>query len=398
MSKPTYLSFIGLLADRKSFKEYEICLPISESRRQALRALFAAGTALCVPGKAKAIDPITVLTAAAAVVGIVSGLAGMASDASLRNGINMILSKLDVVIANQELLLEELRSLKIYIDEALRRSWRDAYARNIASYNDSLEVYFADLKANKWSLNKRLREDFEDLSKDCANTTFSIGQMDVWAYPSFATGVIVVILSDRILRTSPQRVAETNQKFVKYIDQWLNPESSKSLPVIIAQTLAELLDRTNKLNTRQRTYVLTDRRVNTGGGDPEVFCTEHVVEQLSVSGTLEAGFNGTISTTRDDKRCRVFHDTCSGRRCLMIIDSDVAGVEEGIARRKDGISVFALTDEPIAIPVVPGFTPSGYSIVDEFNRERVAIFELMAINARQKQLQQEMNKMRKALS
>lgn len=370
-----------------------------ESRRGALRVMFAAGAALCAPGKVKAVEPITVLQAAAAVVGIVAGLSGMASDASLKKGINKILARLDVVIANQELLLEELRALKIYIDEALRRSWREAYARNIASYNDSLDVYFADLDANKWVLNKRLREDFEDLSKDCANTTFSIGQMDVWAYPSFATGVVVVLLADRVLRTSPQRVAETNQKFVKYIDQWLNPNSNKSLPAIIAQTSAEIADRANKLNSKVKTYVLSERRVD-AGGDGDFYCTERVAEQLTVSGSLEAGYSGTVTTIRDDKRCRVIPDPCRNpRRCITSVDENVAGIEGRIARRKEGsISVYVLADEPIAVPVVPGFSPSGYAIVDEFNRERVSIFELMATNARQKQLQQEMEKMKRALS
>lgn len=370
-----------------------------ESRRAALRIMFAAGAALCVPGKVKAVEPITVLQAAAAVVGIVAGLSGMASDASLKKGINKILARLDVVIANQELILEELRGLKIYIDEALHRSWREAYARNIASYNDSLDVYFADLDANNWVLNKRLREDFEDLSKDCANTTFSIGQMDVWAYPSFATGVIVVLLADRVLRTSPQRVAETKQKFVKYIDQWLSPNSAKSLPAIIAQTSAEITDRTNRLNSRVKTYILSDRRVD-AGGDGDVYCTERVAEQLTVSGSLEAGYSGAVRTIREDRRCRVIRDPCRNPRfCVTSVDENFAGIEGRIARRIEGsVSVYSLADEPIAVPVVPGFSPSGYAIVDEFNRERVSIFELMAVNARQKQLQQEMEKMRRALS
>lgn len=373
--------------------------PFLKARREILRAVVASGTALFIPFKAKAIEPLTVLQASAAVVGIVAGLSGMASDASLKKGINKILAQLDVVIANQELLLEELRSLKIYIDEALRRSWREAYARNITSYNDSLDVYFADLDANKWVLSKRLREDFEDLSKDCANTTFSIGQMDVWAYPSFATGVIVVLLADRVLRTSPQRVAETNQKFVNYINQWLNPGSSKSLPAIISQTAMEISDRMNKLNSRQKIYVLSDRRVD-AGGDGDSYCTERVIEQLTVSGSFESGYSGNIKTIRDDKRCRVILDPCRNpRHCFTSIDDNVAGIEGRIARRNDGsISALTLADENITVPVVPGFTPSGYAVVDEFNRERVSIFELMATNARQKQLQQEMEKMKKALT
>ena len=370
--------------------------PIFKSRRDMLRVLLAASVAVCAPGRIRAVEPITILQAAAAVVGIVAGLSGMASDASLRRGINQILARLDQVVANQELLLEELRSLRIYIDEALRRSWRDAYARNIASYNDSLKVYFADLEANKWVMTTRLRKEFEDLSKDCATTTYSIGQMDVWAYPSFATGVIVVLLSDRALRSSPERVAETKRNFVKYIDQWLNPAIPTSLPSIIVQTAAEITDRTNKLNSKQKVYVLSDRRVESVDNDR--YCSERVIESLTVSGSLEAGYTGTTTTATSDKRCQRIVDPCP-RLCIVSMDENVAGIEGRIARRREGgTSVLTLIEEPISVPVVPGFTPSAHAIVDTFNRERVAIYELMAANARQKLLKQEMEKMKNSLS
>src|SRR5437762_1274836 len=75
------------------------------SRRTVLRTLL--GTALVASPfhRANAIEPITALQAAGAVVSIVAGLAGMSSDSSLRKGIDQILGRLDVVIANQELIL-----------------------------------------------------------------------------------------------------------------------------------------------------------------------------------------------------------------------------------------------------------------------------------------------------
>lgn len=297
------------------------------------------------------------------------------------------------------LILDSIRELRVYIDEASRRSWRDAYARSITSYNDQLDIYFADLIGAKWVLDQRLRTDFEDLSKDCANTTFSIGQMDVWAYPSFATGVIVVTLADRILKTPPARVAETKLKFKGYVDKWLDPASPASLPRLITTTDADVAGRTAVLANRTRGYVLADRRVD-AGSDGDTSCTERVVDTLTVSGSLEAGFTGAMSTSRSEKRCRVIHDGCHNPRiCMTATDPNVAGIESRVARRAAGSnSILTLSDNPLPIPVVPGFTPSGYEIVDQFNRERVAIYELMAASARQKQLQVEMEKMRTALS
>lgn len=61
------------------------------SRRQMLRAAATVAVTAAVPFRARAVDPMTVLQAGAAVVSIISGIAGMASDASLRQGIGQIL-------------------------------------------------------------------------------------------------------------------------------------------------------------------------------------------------------------------------------------------------------------------------------------------------------------------
>jgi len=359
------------------------------SRRFFLSSGCVGAVALAFPRLGQAIEPITCLQAAAAVVGIVSGIAGMGSDASLKKSINEILGKLDVVIANQLAIIEDLRSLRIYIDEALLRSWRDAYSRAITSHKEILDVCFADLVANKWVLTPRLRSDFQDLSLDCSQATLSIGQMEIWAYPSFATGVAVVLLCERALGAKSERVKELKAKFLKPVETWLDPALPKSLPASIAALNGEIAARLAALNGRARSYVLRDQRVNEVT-DGDTYCTSRVIDTLTVNGSFESGFSGAISTSVSEKRCRVVRDPCP-RHCIVTADAGVADVEHRASRRMS-LQGAALT------VVVPGFTPSGIAIVDEFNTERVAIYKLMASSARQVALQDEMVKMRGVLS
>ncbi|MGZ3236773.1 MAG: hypothetical protein ACXWIN_04980 [Burkholderiaceae bacterium] len=357
-------------------------------RRRFIIASCVAAVHSAFPTRVWALEPLTCLQAAAAVVGIVAAISGMASDTSLRKNTDQILSKLDLVIANQEAILADLRALRIYIDEALLISWRDAYARNIASYNEQVDIYIADLKTKKWNMDQRLRDDFEFLSRDAYNATLSIGQMDSWAFPSFGTGVAVILICDRILKSSPDRVTKTKEKFRACLDSWLNPNNLKSMPKEIEKTTTEISQRTATLNARSRTYLLRNDIVAVDN-----ICTEKITDTLTISGTLEGGFSGAITTTRSDRRC-THTPICNLRNCPAVLDSTTAENELLIAKRRPEISLPA---DNVPIPVVPGFMPSGYAIVDDFNHERVGIYELMAINARQKQLAIEMDRMKKAL-
>jgi hypothetical protein len=356
-------------------------LSIPYSRRALLNTFVGLGGGLVLPKPAFSIEPMTALVAASAVVSIVSGIAGMLSDKQLREGINRILGQLSIVIGNQERILEELRSLRLYFDEGNLRSWRDAYARHVTSYNDLLDVYFADLKSANWQLSSRLREDFQDLSQDCTSTTFNIGQMHVWAFPSFATGVGVVLLSERVLKASPARIAETKRKFVQYLDTWL--ADSGDLKKLILKTENDIKDRLTTFNSRSRTHVLSDRRVI---DSRDKLCTFRAIETLTVSGSFEAGFSGSLSTSQGERECREPIDPCRGPRCWQLLRSEDWQSNNALALKSFSTLRQGVSGAGAATPIIiPSFSPSGYAIVDGFNRERIEIFELMATSARQKQ-------------
>ena len=361
------------------------------SRRKFIVAVGALAGSYGLADSASAIEPITCLQAAAAMVSIVSGIAGMASDAKLRDGIDEIIAKLDLVVANQEAILADLKALRLYIDEALLRSWRDAYARNIVSDNDLLDVYLTDLSRAGWMLDNRLRDDFEDLSRDANTVSLNIGQMDPWAFPSFCTGAAVVLVCERILKASPDRVRKVKEKYREVISKWIDANNPRSISREITKTADEIKTRTDALNARARSYVIRSNRVSDGGNADTGGCSVLVTETLTVSGTFDTGYTGAISRTESDRRCR------PPRRHIpssVLIDKAELNIEARIASRNPRIAATGISTN---IPVVPGFTPSGYDIVDTFNRERIAIYELMAVHVRQQELASEMERMRKAL-
>jgi hypothetical protein len=61
---------------------------------------------------------------------------------------------------------------------------------------------------------------------------------------------------------------------------------------------------------------------------------------------------------------------------------------------RDPMTVFSAPEGQI---VVPPFVPSGYAYIDELNRERIGIFEILLKISQLQVLQEEMEKLRKEL-
>lgn len=363
-------------------------------RRVLVQMLAALGVGVLPQSRALAIDPITALQAAAAVVGIVAGISGMVSDADLKNRMDEIQQKLDQVIANQGLILDEIKALKVYVDEALEVSWRNAYSRQLVGQRDRLDILLADYVSHRRRLSSNLRDEFTVLGGEATQTTVAIGQMDFWAFPSFATGVVTVLLCDLILGHKPARRAETRAVFLKYVETWLNSEGHKSITAQIAQAESEVALRRRRLEERGRTYVVKDETVRESEGGFD-WCEVRTTQTLTVRGDFAAGYSGTVR--EEVKRGRCHHAPICFRRglCLVSASSEEAQIES-LVLRPDWVT--ANFNEPIEVPAVPGFSPSGYAIVDQFNRERIAIYEAMAALAKQKLLAREIENMRRVMA
>lgn len=358
--------------------------------------LLGAVAASVVPAAKRArAEPVTLiagmtaLQVGAAAVSIVSGIVGMIDSANMKRTLRQISLQLGTVINLQYAIINELREMKLLILETAFISWRDSYARRLSSYNAHLLILFADYETN--GLSERLTNDFEELSRECTLTTLDIGQMDVWAFNSFASGVATVLLTERVLRASAKRLAETKVQFVAPLTIWLDAQRPTSLPRIIDKTEADVNARIVALNARPRSYVTHDGYETTDRGR----CYRKAKTTLTVSGDFENGFSGSNVYWADNTwRCREFPSE--------LLRNDVP-LSAQLAREKSGsltlMSGAAIAPpQTIVIPVVPGFSPSEFAIVDDFNRERVAIYELMAVNAKQRIMLQQMRTFKMALS
>ena len=359
--------------------------------RRAILALGAGMMLLAPLRRANAIEPMTYLQAAAAVVGIVTGIMGAKNDTQVRGLLNSISNKLDTVLANQVVILQEIAALRLFFTDALLASWREAYGRSINAQHDRLKVYIADYLAEK-HLPKDLEDDFRTLSSDCLQSTTEIGQLDVGAFPFFGTGVATVLTCERVLKANAARIAELKATFRKYLDHWLDPANPRSIVGCMAKLEREAAAIKADLEQRGRTHLLSESQRHNSDGD--VWCTERVRVWLTVSGDLQSGFGGSVRTEIDNKKCKPVRPDRPCRACIELVGSE--GIDALMARRSPkGFWTTGLTDSDI--PVVPGFTPSGYEIVDQFNRGRVAYFELLAALVRQQIVKQQMEALRNQL-
>lgn len=349
------------------------------SRRQLLMFATSLLAGTSIPRTARAVGPATYIEAAEAVVNIISGIAGLFGNTDLRDAMKQILATIEGVLAQQQRIIADLASLRLHIDEALFTSWQAAYARSIVSYNQQLANYTADLNSSNWRIGDRLREDLEALSRDAGTATLSIGQMDPWAFQSFGIGVSIVLTADKILGTSTQRTTETKKGFRNCIDRWLDSGNPKSIVSEQSQMSTLIGKLTSDLSSRSRTYVTRNQRVDDG----EYWWIERDI--LTVNGSIEGGFTGQQRTEQGNRnRHNCNHGGCKVDRPLTSENKLSAA-----APKADG---------PQTTIVVPGFNPSGWDIVDGFNKARIQIFDAMAARERQQILQATMAQAKTALA
>lgn len=346
-----------------------------------LGAVSILGTA-SLPRAVRAASPVTYIEAAEAVVNIISGVAGLFGDDGLRDAMKQILSGIEGVLAQQERIIKDLASLRLHVDEALFASWQAAYARRIVSYHQQLANYTADLDAARWRVSPRLRADLEALSRDATTTTLEIGQMDPWAFQSFGIGVSLVLTADKILGTSSQRSAETRKGFRDAIDRWLDQGNPRSLVSEQSRMDAFIAKLTSDLNARPRSWVTRHQRIDDG----ESWHDEDDI--VTVNGTIESGFAGQQRTVKGEEHRRQYHD-CRGSACKL---SRVLSADSRLS------SMAPKAGTPQATIIVPGFSASGWLIIDSFNKDRIAVYEAMAAKERQQILQMTMAEAKTALA
>jgi hypothetical protein len=347
--------------------------------RRSLIHFFVASTSLTLlPVRAKS-EPMTVLAASAAVVSIISGVATFLSDSRKEALLREINGKLDAVIRNQEIILSEIRALKLYIDESLYRSFRENTIVRMNAHQDRFEVLITERPNNS---NK---SEYIDLETSVSQTAFELGQYDTPAYIAFGAGVGMTLALHQVVGLGKDRFKKLKEVFKRPYDRWLDANNTKSIIAIVAATKTEVDQRTKNLNARPRTVKFE----NTQGR-----CTYTTV--ITISGDLTNGFSG-VSTT--SKTCFDPPDICdrNPRMCPTVLGDEFQSTEMQVTNRLLGYLSILTTSDAKEV-TVPQYIPSGVAPVDEMNKERIAIFELMNLMARQQMIQEHMEKCRSALA
>jgi hypothetical protein len=176
------------------------------------------------------VDPVTYLQAAAAAVSIISNILGLSdNDAELEKKLDVINSKLDLIIANQAAVIAEIHGLRIYINEAFYQSWVSEYSRDIKASRDLHRIYATR------PVNARAKTALETIALDCSRTTLKIGNANFLVFPSYAMGIGVVLSIHRLLRTPRQLVAAARKEFEAAVDFWLDKDNPDSIVSTIAR-------------------------------------------------------------------------------------------------------------------------------------------------------------------
>lgn len=322
------------------------------------------------------LGPQVVLAAGQAMVDLVNEVAGiLARDKELAL-LNEISGKLDIVLNNQKRILQEIEALKIYVQESFRNE--------VINTMNSLASSYASLSKDR--SDKTHRPEYVQFHDRVVEVAGSLGQRDTPAYIAYSAGVTIALTIQHLYPDyfSRSRFEETRKKFKQPYDRWLDSSNPESIVTIISATKKGVGDRVAALNARPRTVVYYTESEG---------CS--ITTTVTISGDLNSGFTGRSST---DRYCPVEPDPCVKRPAACFIGDENVVTERAVRRKLLGLLGIAVSGHELNEVPIPVFSPSGIGVVDDMNRERIAIFEAMSRLARQEIMQDQMMKARDALA
>lgn len=315
-------------------------------RRQLLSGIAASAFVPYLPRAARAFEPLTALQAGAAVVGIISGIAGIQSDSEFKARLAEINAKLDQIVRLQVAILEELQSLKLFITEALVRDRKDATANALNAQKDRFDILVVS------RVTPETIPLYNILSSNVEQSAFEISRFDFSAYISFSTGVAIDLAIYRQLSVDKERLAALRSKVYKVYDNWLDAQNSQSVTNLIGVVENEINAARGRLDAKARTMNLRTYDKSDG---PKRYCTWTSV--LTVQGDFASGYAASVTEVKG--ACESLGDICTRTRpCFTNFD----------------IQPLNMTAASIPTPIPEN---SGYQLVDEFNRERNQVINQM---------------------
>jgi hypothetical protein len=354
--------------------ELEEVYRIAEQERARLEAILRDAISQANALKHLALlGPQLVLAAGQAMVELIAQVSGiLARDRELAL-LNEISGKLDIVLKNQQRILEEIQALKIFVQE----SFRNEVMITMGSLGDR----YAAL--SKEEPDRAHRAEFVGFYNRVAEVTGSLGRRDTPAYIAYGAGVTISLAIQHLYPEYFHRAdfEETRKGFKAPYDRWLDPKNTEGIVTIVSNTQREIDKQKVELDASPRTVVYQHR---------SDFCTETTT--VTISGDLNSGFTGQATTSQHctpERRCTV-------RSCAPLVNEQ-AFTEREVKSRLLGMLGVSPPAEVVDVPI-PQFAPSGFAVVDEMNRKRISIFEMMNRLARQQVMQQQMEKMRDMLA
>jgi len=319
-----------------------------------------------------------VLAVAASVVGIVSGISGMHTNAEILSDIQEIDDKLNSVISLEYEILNEISELKMYIDQAILNGWAQSYGRDIDAYSTEFNALSVAPNQNDRQIHAR----WLALAQSSPQTSVRMGDVEFGIFPFFAHGVAVSQISFRMTNFPIASQRAYYARFATQIDKWLDPQNPRSITQSLATLAAEIPSRRQALDGLPSKVLIntTTEIAGNGGGAP---CHRNTFYYVNISGTFDNGYSGTQSVEVANWVCP---QPPPGHH-PHVLDLEVA--EQSITR--------ALSPATPAGGAIPVFTPSGYAVVDARNLERIAILQLMAAQGIQQGMSAQMDILRRTL-
>jgi hypothetical protein len=280
-------------------------------------------------------------------------------------------------MANQEQILQELRSLKVFFQEALYAQWRDMVTTQIV-------VQHSRVSARLDRPLRDVRDDLRAIVQDIENPAFTLGtKFDVAAFASYASAIALLMLVLRKLQSSRDLVNNLRREFHKTL-----------IYALVQSTEQDIQSRMQQLNGRSRRHHLSTRTVRRGR-----WCTKEVQTWLNVEGGLESGFTARIEEIHGEEECIDPPGCRNPRTCpLMVLEDEdaaaIAATIQGVLRGGGP----GLKPSAANLPTIPEYRDSGHAVVNEFNQERIAIFRRRYELATYVVLRTEMEKFRDRLS
>jgi hypothetical protein len=316
-----------------------------------------------------------VLSICSSIVGIVSGISGMIANNQILDTLQDIEQKLDQVISLEVEILNAIATLKLYIDQAILNGWAQSYGRDIDAYGTE----FNALAVAPNQKDQKIQSRWQALGQVAPETTVRLGDVEFGIFPFFCHGVAITLVTFRLINFPISSQRQYYGRYAGQIDKWLDPNNPRSIPNSISSLGNQIATRRKALDNSPKKVL-----INTVS-EQDSHCFRHHDTYVNIAGTFDTGYTGTQSTE------------VGPWQCLDPPPHHGPNPAFGTAERAIAKSLGAQLEVADDVPTVPVFTPSGYAVVDARNQERIAIFQLMATQAIEQGMSEQMDLLRKTL-